>query len=81
MAAFLIDANVFLELELGQSRAAECKAFLTKVSKGRIKATVTDFTVDSVALVMESRGSPPADIRKFLESLMLYKGCQSTDSP
>jgi predicted nucleic acid-binding protein len=71
---FLIDANVFLELELGQSRAAECKAFLTAVSKGELKAAVTDFTVDSVALVMESRGSPAADLKKFFESLKPYKG-------
>ena len=74
MAKFLIDSNVFLELQLGQSRAAECKAFLTAVSRGEVKAAVTDFTIDSVALVMESRGSPPADIRRFFESLKNYKG-------
>ena len=74
MEKFLSDTNVFLELELGQSRAADCKAFLTGVSKGEISAVVTDFAVDSVALVMESRGSSPPDIRTFLESLKLYKG-------
>ena len=64
MEKFLIDANVFLEPERGQSRAAECKSFLSLVSKGELRAAVTGYTVDSVALVMESKGSP-ADIRKF----------------
>lgn len=70
----LIDANVFLELQLGQSRSKECKEFLHEVAEGRVKAVTTDFIVDSVAVVMEDRKSPPEDIRKFLASLLLYKG-------
>ena len=34
----------------------------------------TDFILDSVALVMEDKRSPPKDIRKFFVSLALYKG-------
>jgi len=70
----LIDANIFLELELGQSRSSECKEFLSQVARGRIKAVTTDFILDSVALVMEDKRSPPKDIRKFFVSLALYKG-------
>jgi len=70
----LIDANIFLELELGQSRSSECKEFLSQVARGRIKAVTTDFILDSVALVMEVKRSPPKDIRKFFVSLALYKG-------
>ncbi|MCS4538082.1 MAG: type II toxin-antitoxin system VapC family toxin [Thaumarchaeota archaeon] len=70
----LIDANIFLELELGQSRSSECKEFLSQVARGRIKAVTTDFILDSVALVMEDKRSPPKDIRKFFVSLALYNG-------
>jgi len=71
---FLVDANIFLGLELGQSKSAECKRFLTSVQTGKLKATTTDFILDSVAVVMEDRGSPASDIRKFFASLTLYKG-------
>ena len=74
MDTSLIDANIFLELELGQSRSSECKEFLSQVARGRIKAVTTDFILDSVALVMEDKRSPPKDIRKFFVSLALYKG-------
>lgn len=74
MARVLIDANIFLELELKQSKFAECKEFLKRVSQGDIQATTTDFILDGIALVMEDRGSPPEDIRKFFASLTLYEG-------
>ena len=32
--------------------------------------------LDSVAVVMESRGAPAGDIRKFFTSLLFYKGLQ-----
>ncbi|HUI00479.1 MAG TPA: type II toxin-antitoxin system VapC family toxin [Nitrososphaerales archaeon] len=74
MRRLLVDANIFLELELGQSKSAECKGFLSKVANGRLKAATTDFILDSVAVVMEDRESPASDIRKFFASLILYKG-------
>ena len=74
MPRLLVDANIFLELELGQSRSADCKGFLSEVARGKLGAATTDFILDSVAVVMEDRGSPPSDIRKFFASLLLYKG-------
>ena len=76
MARMLIDANIFLELELSQAKSEDCKAFLYNVARGKLKAIVTDFTLDSVALAMESRGSSAKDIRKFFTSLLFYKGLQ-----
>jgi predicted nucleic acid-binding protein len=70
----LVDANIFLELELGQSKCAECKGFLSKVASGRLKGATTDFILDSVAVVMEDRDSPASDIRRFFASLILYRG-------
>lgn len=73
MPRLLIDANIFLELELGQAKSTECKDFLSSVAKGKLKAATTDFILDSVAVVMEDRGSPARDIRRFFASLILYK--------
>jgi len=70
----LVDANIFLELELGQSKSEDCKRFLSEVARGKLRAATTDFILDSVAVVMEDRGSPAKDIRKFFASLLLYKG-------
>jgi predicted nucleic acid-binding protein len=74
MRRLLVDANIFLELELGQTRSLECREFLSKVAEGKLRAVTTDFVLDSVVVVMEDRGSPASDIRKFLSSLLLYKG-------
>ncbi len=74
MPRLLVDANIFLELELGQSKSVECKTFLSGVAGGKIKAATTDFILDSVAVVMEDRESPASDIRKFFASLILYRG-------
>ena len=70
----LVDANIFLEVELGRARSEECEEFLTKVMKGEIKAFTTDFLLDSIVLVMEGEGARPSSLRKFLESIMFYEG-------
>ncbi len=74
MQRLLVDANIFLELELGQSKSAECKTLLSNVASGKLRAATTDFILDSVAVVMEDRDSPATDIKKFFASLTLYKG-------
>lgn len=74
MPRLLVDANIFLELELSQPKSAECKDFLRSIASGKVKAATTDFILDSVAVVMEDRDSPAADIKRFFASLTLYKG-------
>lgn len=74
MPRLLVDANIFLELELSQSKCPECKDFLRSVASGRLKAATTDFILDSVAAVMEDRDSSSTDIRTFFASLTQYKG-------
>ena len=69
---FFIDANIFLELLLGQERADECERFLRLVHKGHLRGVTTDFHVDTVIIVMENHGLGPADIRTFLLSLLSY---------
>lgn len=68
----MIDANIFLELLLDQKRAEECEAFLELLQNGSVHGAITDFTIDSVVVVMESEGKRPADISLFLSSLLGY---------
>lgn len=53
----LLDTNVFLELMLGQRKAKDCEALLDAVSRGKIEAVVTHFTVHAVEAVLGS-GEP-----------------------
>jgi len=71
---YLIDTNIFLEVELGEEHAAACERLLKKVKDAGLSAYVTDFTVDSVALVMENYGRSWRDLRRFFAGLLLYKG-------
>ncbi|MBS7649072.1 MAG: PIN domain-containing protein [Candidatus Bathyarchaeia archaeon] len=70
----LIDSNIFLEVELAESHADACKQFLRKVRDGLIKSAITDFHIDSIAIVMENYGKSWRDIALFLASLLRYKG-------
>ena len=69
-----LDANIFLEVELAQERAEECLDLLEKIKDGLITASVSDFTVDGIVLIMEQKGKDWKSIRKFLLSLFQYQG-------
>ena len=71
---YLVDASIFLEVELEQEKHEECEKFLENLEKGGVKAIVSDFTIDSIAIVMEGNGKYWKDIRKFLISLALFNG-------
>ena len=70
----LLDANVFLEVELAERHAEACKALLRKVRDGIIISAITDFHVDSIALIMESHGKGWKGLALFFASLLRYKG-------
>ncbi|MBI4448788.1 type II toxin-antitoxin system VapC family toxin [Candidatus Woesearchaeota archaeon] len=69
-----IDANVFLEVILGQERKDECKEFLKKIQSGQVRAIISGFNISSIALVMRRKGSSMEDIGLFLRSLARYEG-------
>lgn len=71
---FLIDANIFLEVELAQEKKEACKRLLRKVREGREEAITTDFIIDSIIVIMENYGKSWSEIRKFLTSLLGYEG-------
>lgn len=52
---------------LGQSKAAECEELLDAISKGRIEAVVTHFTVHAVEAVLGS-GEPLITFLRNLEN-------------
>ena len=54
----LIDTNIFLEVFLDQDRADDCSNFLEKLDRGELQGFVTDFTIHSLAVVLERAGQP-----------------------
>jgi len=75
----LIDTNIFLELLLGQKRAAECERLLDAVSRGQKEALVTHFTVHAVEAALRTGEPLTTFLRNLEHSLGLY--IYDTDVP
>ena len=73
-AKYLVDANIFLELQLNQQKADVCERIPRKFCVGELKGFLVDFAIDTIVIVMESYGKGADEIRTFLSSLMGYKG-------
>jgi len=73
-AKFLVDANIFLEVELGQRKADPCEKILRKFHRSELKGMVLDFAIDTIAITMENYGKKWSEIKTFLSSLLGYKG-------
>ena len=71
---YFIDTNIFLEIELKQSRSEQCKVFLKKVLSGEVQAFTSDFNLDSVSIVMGANRCRPKSILKFLLNIMTFEG-------
>ncbi|MEW5955269.1 MAG: type II toxin-antitoxin system VapC family toxin [Candidatus Micrarchaeota archaeon] len=69
-----LDANIFLEVQLAQAKASECEELLEAVRKGTAEAVVSDFSIYTVALVMENNAKSPDEIKNFFASLFAYDG-------
>ncbi len=69
----LLDTNILLELELNQEKAQDCADLLEAIKEGKINAYITDFTLDSILLIMERYQKKSTDLRRFLLSLHLLK--------
>ena len=70
----LIDSNIFLELYLDQQRADECEKFLEKVNKGQILCTISDFSIDSMLLILSRETNKTETLEKLLNSIIAYSG-------
>jgi len=71
---YLVDANVFLEVELEQQKADACERVLRIFQHGELEGIVVDFAIDTIVIVMENYGKEWGEIRTFLSSLLGYKG-------
>jgi len=47
----LLDANIFLEAELGEAHGSACKQLLEEVRDGEVGAAISVFHVDSIVIV------------------------------
>jgi len=70
---YLVDTNIFLEILLARSRKEDCKKLLSQLRDGKKTGLVTDFTVHSIIVTMDSLNKL-AELRTFLSSLTAYKG-------
>ena len=70
---YLVDTNIFLEILLARLRKDECKKLLSQLRDGKKTAIVTDFTVHSIIVTMDSMNKL-TELRTFLTSLTAYKG-------
>jgi len=61
----LVDANISLELFLGQKKADECQPFLNKISSGELEADVSKFTIHTIEATLNNS----AQILTFLRNL------------
>jgi predicted nucleic acid-binding protein len=75
----LIDANIFLEIELGQKRLEACRSYLKRVMTGEISAFTTDFIIDTISILMDNFECDPTQIGRFHRSLLKYKGLSIYD--
>lgn len=67
----LLDTNIFLELLLDQKRAAECENLLDLISKGKMEATITHFTVHAVEAALPDAKSLATFLRNLEHSVGL----------
>lgn len=70
----LLDANVFLEVQLDQTYSDECQSLLRSVHRGDREAAITDYHVDAIAYLIGEIEDDPEDISTFLGSLIGYDG-------
>ena len=56
-----------------KQKSKDCKEFLDNVARGKLKAVVSDYILDSVAVVMQTRGSLAIDIREVLHEFALLQ--------
>jgi predicted nucleic acid-binding protein len=70
---YLLDTNIFLELLLSQAKKEECETFLQTIRNGKKTAIVTDFTIHSIIVTMDSLHKLK-ELKTFLLSLTAYKG-------
>lgn len=70
---YLVDTNIFLEVLLSRARKGECKKLLRLLRDGKKSGIVTDFTIHSIIVTMDSLNKL-TELKTFLLSILAYKG-------
>ncbi len=68
----LLDTNIFLELQLGRERSADCEALLKATSTGKIEATATHFAIHAVEAILRRNEPLTTFLRNLENSQGLY---------
>lgn len=72
----LIDTNIFLEVQLNQEKASQAAKILKAVYEDKVQGYITDFSIDSIVIIMEHYDKSPNEIKRFLVSLLAFKGLE-----
>jgi len=70
---YLVDTNIFLEVMLSRKRSGECKRFLAMLRDGRASGVVSDFSIHSIMVLLDSL-KRREKLKTFLASLAGYRG-------
>lgn len=69
-----IDANIFLEIELNQTQAGECKELLTYLETSSPCAWINSVLVFSIVLTIQHKTRNKEKTKKFIKILNSYPG-------
>ena len=64
-----LDANIFLEFELGDKYSQDCKTLLSKIHNNKIKAITSDFIVYTCLIQMENKLKSVEKMENFITFL------------
>ena len=73
---FFVDANIFLEIALGDERKEECKEILSKVEKNLLRVVTSDFILYACLLQIENRLKSVEKMQDFMIFLDNMEGMQ-----
>jgi len=75
---YFVDANIFLEVALGDKNSISCKELLNNIQTGKVKAVTSDFIIYTCLLQIQHKSTldnMKKAVRFFqlLEGLMIYR--------
>jgi predicted nucleic acid-binding protein len=74
METLFIDANIFLEVQLDQNRAEECKILLKHLEKSEDICWINSFLVFSMLLTIQHKTADLDKCKRFVTILNSYDG-------
>ena len=63
----LIDTNISLEVQLDQEMSSQASNLLEAVSNNKVQGYITEYSIDSVVIIMEHCEKSPDEIKKFID--------------